>query len=193
MPRSRWPTRMSTCSWWTSRRVWSFTPPAGMPAGRSPRRWRDERRAERSRGGPGIVHRLDRDTSGSARGGQERGGPPRAQGAARPAPTEARVPGPRRRPSRGPHGNDRRADRTRPARPAARSRSTPTTRAPPGPTSRSSGCCRRPRCCGSVSRPGAPTRSASTWPPSATRCAATRCTAQPGATAWSGSSFTPTA
>ena len=63
-PPMRWSTRTSSCSSSTSRPAWwSTRPPATRPA-RWSRRWRAARRAARSRGGPGIVHRLDRDTSG---------------------------------------------------------------------------------------------------------------------------------
>ena len=69
----------------------------------------------------GIVHRLDRDTSGLLVVAQERRGPPRPQVAAVPRAAAPRVPGPGRRSSARPDGDDRRADRARPPRPQAMS------------------------------------------------------------------------
>ena len=138
----------------------------------------------------GIVHRLDRDTSGllvvakseavhralkSALGGAaDRAGVP---GAGRGAPTGAR-----------------RARSTPPSDETGACghgcRPTPTTRARRARTSRSNGPCRRPRCFASAWRPVAHIRSAPTSRPSATPCAAIPSTAARGCSASTASSCT---
>ena len=139
---------------------------------------------------PGVVHRLDRDTSGllvlarteaahaalKARAGgarrsrastwrSSRGGPPALRGT-----IDA------------PLGRDRRGARG--------SRPTRTSRGPPSPTSRSSARCRPTRSCASASRRAARTRSARTCWPSAIRWRATAGTAAPAATGSGASSCT---
>ena len=90
----------------------------------------------------GIVHRLDRDTSGLLVVAKHES----VHRALRERPAEARdharVPRARRGPAAGADGHDRRADRPRPPRPHAPCRPTPTTRTWRSPTSRSSGRCR---------------------------------------------------
>ena len=58
---------------------------------------------------PGIVHRLDRDTSGLMLVARTRGGPPRARGGDQGAGGQARVPGARQRPAAIALRHDRRA------------------------------------------------------------------------------------
>ena len=98
--------------------------PAGVvvhPAkGHRPARWpRRSPAGGRRRMAAGIVHRLDRDTSGLLVVAQDRGGAPAAEGAA-PAPRDhPRVPRARPRPPAGAQRHDRRADRPRPPPPHA--------------------------------------------------------------------------
>ena len=127
---------------------------------------------------PGIVHRLDRDTSGLLVARALRGGASAADASscaaralertylalvARPAALAARA------------ASRRRSAATAATRRA--SRSTPTRRARRSRTSRSSGSGPSMRCCGSGSRPGGCTRSACTSPRSTCRSSATRSTA----------------
>ena len=84
---------------------------------------------------PGIVHRLDKGTSGLlvvARGDEA---PRRPPGAGAPARGRARLPRPRPRPPRLPHRDDRRADRPRRRASATAWRSPAPPRARRGPTS----------------------------------------------------------
>ena len=125
----------------------------------------------------GAVARRNRASArprhlGSAGRRQERRGASRAEGAARRARLAARVPGAGRRPAGGPDRDDRRADRPRPARPRAdvdRLRGAAEARTH---FEIEQMLAARRRCCGSCSRPGAPTRSGSTWRRSGIRCAA---------------------
>ena len=128
----------------------------------------------------GIVHRLDRDTSGLLVVAKSDAVHTRAEGGAARrdiireylALVEGRPPA-RSGTIDAPIGRDRRV-RTR--------HSTDTDDGARGRarTSRSSARSRRPRCCASACRPAAPTRSASTSRRSATRSAATPSTARPG-------------
>ena len=61
---SRSSTRTSTCSWWTSRPAWSRIRRRGTAGRRSPRRWPAAAAGGEHPERAGIVHRLDRDTSG---------------------------------------------------------------------------------------------------------------------------------
>ena len=70
----------------------------------------------------GIVHRLDRDTSGPARRLAHRGGPPAAPAGARRAADRARVPRARRGEPARTHGDRSMPDRPRPARAHAHGR-----------------------------------------------------------------------
>ncbi len=138
----------------------------------------------------GIVHRLDRETSGLLVVAKDDARAPGAQGAAVGAADPPRVPGPGGRPSAGAHGHDRRADRPSPPRPRA---DVDRHRHPAGGTHAlraGAAAGGAPRCCASRSRPGARTRSASTWRRSGIPCAAIRSTGWPAATACAGSSCT---
>ncbi len=128
----------------------------------------------------GIVHRLDRDTSGLlvvAKSDEVHRALKARAGGAQAAP---RVPGARRRAAAGADRDDRRADRPPPPRAHADVDRHRRRRARRGRTSSSSGCCRTRRCCASCSTPGARTRSACTWRRSAIRCAATPSTGPRG-------------
>ena len=127
---SRSPTRTSTCWWSTSRAGVVVHPARGHRAGTLV-----QALGGRVAGGddprrPGIVHRLDRDTSGLLVVARTRGRPRGAEGHAARARDHARVPRPGGGPPGGPHRHDRRAARPRPARADARSRPTPTSRGP---------------------------------------------------------------
>src|SRR5581483_2133597 len=74
----------------------------------------------------------------------------------------------------------------------AATRSTRTVPVTPSPGSRCSSCWGRARCSRCAWRPGAPTRSASTWKRSSCRSAATPSTASATTSSWSGSSCTRT-
>ena len=121
----------------------------------------------------GIVHRLDRDTSGLLVVAKSRGGARRAGGDARAARDPARL---RRA---GLRASRRRVAARSTRRSAATARAatwSPRARlagARRSPISASASCCRAPRCSTCGSRPGAPTRSGRTSPRSAIRCAAT--------------------
>ena len=114
--RSRSPTRTSTCWWSTSPPESSSTRPAAIAAGRWRRRWRAGPPAARSRGGPGsctawtatrpVCSWSPRATTSTGRSSD-----------ARRAPAATGVRGAGGGPSRGPHRDDRRPDRTRPPRP----------------------------------------------------------------------------
>ena len=132
----------------------------------------------------GIVHRLDRDTSGLLVVARSRGGAPPPAGGARATADRARISRARRGTPAGAHGHDRGADRPRPARAHAHGRRRRRRRARRARTSRSSARSRTPRCCACDWRPGARTRSACTCRRSATRCAATPSTAPRGASGW---------
>ena len=166
--RSPSPTRTSTCSSSTSPPASSCTPPRGHRDGHAGPGAGRPRRRRRGRGRAGIVHRLDRDTSGLLVVARYEAAHRRAAGGAAPrrelvreylALVEGRPPA-RTGTIDAPLGRDRRV-RTRIVdrhRPAARGASR---------TSRSRRRCRPRRCCASGSRPAAPTRSAPTCRPSA--------------------------
>ena len=127
----------------------------------------------------GIVHRLDRDTSGPACRLAQRRGSPAAAGGARAARDRARVPGARTGAPAGALGHDRGADRARPAGAHADGRAAAPglrSRAKPARTSRSSGRSPARRCCACAWRRVARTRYASTCRPSGILCAAIRST-----------------
>ncbi len=138
----------------------------------------------------GIVHRLDRDTSGLLVRRAHGGGAARLQAALADRLIEreylALVEG--RPPAR--IGHDRGADRPRPARAHAHGRRRRRRSARRARTSRSSARSRTPRCCACDWRPDAPIRSACTCRRSAIPCAATPSTAPPGCWGWSASSCT---
>ena len=123
---------------------------------------------------PGIVHRLDRDTSGLMVVARSEEAHRRLQHLVRSRELErhylALVVG-RPRSRIGPH---RGADRARPPRPVASAPSTPTRHARPSRTSRSSSCSRGTRSSTCGSRRGGRTRSASTSRRSTSRSRATR-------------------
>ena len=99
--RSRSPTRTSTCWSSTSRPASSCTRRAGTGPGRWPRRWPAAAAGGEEPWRAGIVHRLDRDTSGLlvvAKSDDVHRALKATAGRARAAP---RVPGARRRASRG--------------------------------------------------------------------------------------------
>ena len=168
------PTRTSTCWSWTSRPAWSSTRRPGTRAARSctgsPGLLGGGDAPER----PGIVHRLDRDTSGllvvsRTEDAYRRPAQPRPPARAG-APLQGARPGASALVAR----QDRGADRPRPAasRPASRSR--PTRRATRSRISRSTGCSTATPCSTSGSRRGGRTRSASTSPRSTCRSSAIR-------------------
>ena len=179
--RSPWSTRTTTCWWSTSPRR-GRAPGRGVDrpdAGRGARgtgRRRPRPRAPRGRAPPGPRH------VGAAGGGAHRGRLRGAAGSDGQARDRARVPGPGRgRPAR-PHRPHRRAHRARPPgahahvdrhRHAARGAHAVRARARARRR-------RRRRCCACRSRPAAPTRSACTWPRSATPWPATPSTGRPG-------------
>ena len=171
-------------SWSTSRPGWSCTPAPGNRTGtlvqRPARPLPGDRRPSASPTGPGIVHRLDKGTSGCC------WWPARPDGLRRAG-----------RAARRPRGRAARTSRwcgassTAPAAsidaPIGRSAGEPhahgggrATGRPPAPrtrcATRSPTRCRR-RCSSAGSRPAAPTRSGCTWPRSATRSSATTPTA----------------
>ena len=124
----------------------------------------------------GVVHRLDVGTSGSHGRRQDRarlhGAQARVQGARgredlprrRAGASRSRWPAPSTRPS----GGIPPTRGSSPSRPTARTRSRTTRRSRRSPAR---------RCSRSISRPGARTRSASTWPRTGIRASATRSTA----------------
>ena len=136
--RSRSPTRTSTCSWSTRRPAWSCTPRAGIARARSrscsapllPRGGEAER--------AGIVHRLDRDTSGLLVVARSEEAHRLLQAALARAADRARVPGAR---AGAPAGAQRARSRRRSGATRACARAWPsaaTARARRAPTSRSS-------------------------------------------------------
>ena len=127
----------------------------------------------------GIVHRLDRDTSGLMVVARERGGAQAPVGARAQARARAHLPRARPGPAALPQRPDRGADRPRPRRAdpdVARQRRA---RATPSRTSRSTGSGRATPCSGCGSRRGACTRFASISPRSTCRSSATPSTASP--------------
>ena len=175
--------------------------PAGRrraPGARAPRRARSCRRwpaaspAATIPGAPGIVHRLDRDTSGLLRASRARRG---RHAALRPrccaARGRARVPGARRGPPAGARGDDRRAARPRPPRAHADvDRHRRAARGGHALRGRARAA-RRHAAARAPARPAARTRSARTCRRSATRWPATPSTGTPGCSASSASSCTP--
>ena len=140
---------------------------------------------------PGIVHRLDRDTSGLLVVARDDRTLARLQSLLR----RRRIhrsysalvrgrPASRRGTIEAPIGRDRRDPDPRLARLRRR-------QARPSRTSRSLSCARAARCWTSSSRPAAPTRSACTWQRSAARWWATASTATAPSSASSASSCTP--
>ena len=164
--------------------------PAGVvvhPARRARERARSRRRWPAARAGgedpsaPGIVHRLDRDTSGLLVVARSEDVHAALQQALRERRDHARVPRARRGPPAGAQRHDRRADRPRPPRAHADVHRHRRRRAARSRTSSSSRRCRRTRCCACGWRPAARTRSACTCRRSATRSPATPSTAARGA------------
>ncbi len=181
--RSRSSTRTSTCS--------SSTSPPGsspIPAPGHDGATLAEALAGRAAGGrrPGARrHRppaRPRHVRAARRGAHRRGARGAPADAAGPR-DHARVPGARGGPS-GRRDAARSTPRSAVTGPGGRRcRPAPTARAARSPTSRCSSGCHAPRCCGSGSRPGGPTRSAPTSRRSAIRCAAIPPTAAPNAVA----------
>ena len=153
-PTSASPTRTSTCWWSTSRPGVVVHPARGHWAGTLAQALDGRAAGGEEPWRAGIVHRLDRDTSGLLVVAKN-DAVHRALKSLLAAPAAAaRVPGAGRRPSAGADRDDRRADRAPPARPEAdvdRQRRRP---ARPALTSRSSDCCRRRRCCASTLETG---------------------------------------
>ena len=128
---------------------------------------------------PGIVHRLDRDTSGLLVVARSEEAYARLQELVRERALERRLhrARPRAAALADAAGSRLRSAATGASRP--RTRSTRRRRARRSRTSRSSGCSSGTRCSTCASRPGGRTRSASTSPRSTCRSSATRPTASP--------------
>ena len=144
-------------------------------------------------GRAGIVHRLDRDTSGLLVVARSEEAHRLLQAALAERRSGARIPRARRGPPAGPQRHDRGPDRARPARAHAHGRRRGQPARGAHPLHARPRCSRAHRCCGCAWRRGAPTRSASTYRRSATPSAATPSTAPPACSGWSASSCTPPA
>ena len=189
--RSRSPTRTSTCSSSTRAPAWSCTPRAGTARTRSRSCWRRcSRPAARPGAGAGIVHRLDRDTSGLLVVARTDEAHRLLQAALARQADRARVPRAGRGTPAGALGHDRGADRPRPARAHAHGRRRRQRARGPHPLHARARARRAPRCCACAWRRGAPTRSASTCRRSAIRCAGIPSTAPRACSGSSASSCT---
>ena len=171
--------RTTTWPWSTSPRAWWRTPRRGNPDGTLVNALLYHLDGLSGVGGekrPGMVHRIDKDTSGLLLVAKNDRRPPGAGGADPGALGGARLSGRLHRPFQRGAGRGGRAHRPPPDRSQKKWPSAPDGRRAGDALARAGAVARGFLCRSRGWKRGARTKFACTWPPSATRCWATRCT-----------------